>query len=350
MVEDTEPLPEEDAVPIINVGGLEPVFSPSGRRTRSSVDEEVDETPSRGEEAPKRQEAAIEDERPANLVNFSDQELYEENPAWRFSKGRPRFLRRSPAGMVSAAPPSATAPWAATASPYAPPPAPAPYAPPPRMRLHLHLPLCARLVRRPRRQRPLRRILVRARPGPQGESVLANSLKESVAAQIWVVDQLFEEMKELSRRIDQKNAPQPQPLPPIVVNQQPGAPQGAPQRPDHHGPPRRAAGGGPSPVRGQRRFRRGRDAAAAIWGSGSLSVNGPRPGQPRGGSSVGTGSCGTDGRGLGCRWGSAWRCPRADAGGRRGGGVSSSSKASLAAYRGRPSTGCAPGRSMMIGR
>ncbi len=53
--------------------------------------------------------------------------------------------------------------------------------------------------------------------------MLANSLKESVAAQSKVVDKLFDEMKELSRKVDERKAPQ-QPMPPIVVNmQQPGA-------------------------------------------------------------------------------------------------------------------------------
>ena len=59
---------------------------------------------------------------------------------------------------------------------------------------------------------------------PQGESVLANSLKESVAAQSKVVDKLFDEMRELSRKIDQKQAPQQQALPPIVLNMQQGNP------------------------------------------------------------------------------------------------------------------------------
>ena len=59
--------------------------------------------------------------------------------------------------------------------------------------------------------------------------MLANSLKESVSAQSKVVDKLFDELKDLSRKIDEKRQA-PQPLPPIVVNMQsPGAaPPGPP--------------------------------------------------------------------------------------------------------------------------
>ena len=75
MIEDMEPL-EEDAVPIINVGGLEPVFAVREVDEELQL-EEVDETVQ--EEA-----VSIEDERPPNLVNLlKDQELYEENPALR---------------------------------------------------------------------------------------------------------------------------------------------------------------------------------------------------------------------------------------------------------------------------
>jgi hypothetical protein len=63
---------------------------------------------------------------------------------------------------------------------------------------------------------------------PQGESMLASFLKESVAAQARVVDKLFDEMKVLSRKIDEKKQA-PQQMPPIVVNmQQPGFSQAGP--------------------------------------------------------------------------------------------------------------------------
>ena len=73
MIEDLEPL-EEDAVPIINVGGMEPVFA---------VREEDEELKLEEVEEPVQEETiAIEDERPPNLVNLlKDQELYAENPA-----------------------------------------------------------------------------------------------------------------------------------------------------------------------------------------------------------------------------------------------------------------------------
>jgi hypothetical protein len=63
---------------------------------------------------------------------------------------------------------------------------------------------------------------------PQGESVLAQSLKESVTAQSKVVEKLFDEMRDLSRKIDEKR-PQ-QPMPPIVLNMQQGG-GGASSRP-----------------------------------------------------------------------------------------------------------------------
>ncbi|MGA2479153.1 MAG: hypothetical protein ABSG63_10440, partial [Spirochaetia bacterium] len=54
---------------------------------------------------------------------------------------------------------------------------------------------------------------------PQGESVLANSLKETVSAQSRVVDKLFDEMKELSRKIDERKQA-PQQMPPVILNMQ----------------------------------------------------------------------------------------------------------------------------------
>ncbi len=83
MIEDFEPL-EEDSVPIINVGGLEPVFAVR------EVDEELqlEEV----EESIPEDAVSIEDERPPNLVNLlKDQELYEENPALQMFEPPPRF-------------------------------------------------------------------------------------------------------------------------------------------------------------------------------------------------------------------------------------------------------------------
>ena len=83
MMEDMEPL-EEEAVPIINVGGLEPVFAVREVDEELKL-EEVDE--SIQEDA-----VSIEDERPPNLVNLlKDQELYEENPALSMFEPHPCF-------------------------------------------------------------------------------------------------------------------------------------------------------------------------------------------------------------------------------------------------------------------
>ncbi len=52
---------------------------------------------------------------------------------------------------------------------------------------------------------------------PQTESLIANSLKESAAAQSKIVDKLLDEMKSLSRKVDEKSQYPPQ-APPIIVN------------------------------------------------------------------------------------------------------------------------------------
>jgi hypothetical protein len=59
---------------------------------------------------------------------------------------------------------------------------------------------------------------------PQGESVLAQSLKESVEAQQKVVDRLFDELRDLSRKIEQR---QPPSILPITLNLQQAAAGGA---------------------------------------------------------------------------------------------------------------------------
>jgi hypothetical protein len=131
---------------------------------------------------------SIEDERPPNLVNLlKDQELYEENPALEMFEPPPAFPSQQPRGGQPGAP----------AAPQQ--PQPAQIAQPAQLTL-----------------------------SPQGESVLANSLKESVAAQSKVVEKLFDEMKELSRKIDERKSPGP--VPPIILNMQAGAGE-SPRRP-----------------------------------------------------------------------------------------------------------------------
>jgi Flp pilus assembly protein TadD len=178
MLEDAEPL-QEDAVPIINVGGLEPVFAVSEVDEELQL-EEVDE--SIQEDA-----VSIEDERPPNLVNLlKGQELYEKNPALEMFEPQPQLPSQQPRGAQQQ-----------QGGPQGPPVVPAPAQP-------------AQLTL-----------------SPQGESVLAQSLKESVAAQSRVVDKLFDEMRDLSRKIDERR-PQ-QPMPPIVLTMpQGGAPSPRP--------------------------------------------------------------------------------------------------------------------------
>jgi hypothetical protein len=123
---------------------------------------------------------------------LKDQELYEENPALEMFEPPPALPSQQPRGAPQ--PPS---PPQQQGQPQQPQPA--------------QIPQPAQLTL-----------------SPQGESVLANSLKESVAAQSKVVEKLFDEMKELSRKIDEKRSAAP--MPPIVLNMQAGAGQ-APQRP-----------------------------------------------------------------------------------------------------------------------
>ncbi len=189
LIEDMEPL-EEEAVPIINVGGLEPVFAVREEDEELKL-EEV-------EEQVHGEEVAIEDERPPNLVNLlKDQELYAENPALEMFAPQPPLPSQAPRQPAAAAPP-----------PQLPPP-PAPATAP---------------------QQPMAL-------SPQGESVLANSLRESVSAQSRVVEKLFDEMRDLSRKMDDRRAPSG-PVPPIVVNMQSAQPARSPIVMDlpHSGP------------------------------------------------------------------------------------------------------------------
>ncbi len=133
MIEDIEPL-EEEAVPIINVGGMEPVFAV--RETDEELQlEEVDE--SIPEES-----VSIEDERPPNLVNLlKDQELYEENPALQMFEPQPQLPSQQAWGQQG--PALMGAPPAFSPQPYQmQPPLPAPR---PRPRRPLRLPRPRRL-------------------------------------------------------------------------------------------------------------------------------------------------------------------------------------------------------------
>ena len=73
MLEELEQV-NDDEVPIIDIGGKEPVFAVSEESEDLKLDETEEEQP----------DVPIDDERPPDLVNLlHDQELYEENPAWK---------------------------------------------------------------------------------------------------------------------------------------------------------------------------------------------------------------------------------------------------------------------------
>ena len=232
LIEDMEPL-EEESVPIINVGGLEPVFAVREVDEELKL-EEIDES-IQDETVP------IEDERPPNLVNLlKDQELYEENPALQMFEPQPQLSSQQPRGVAGSAGGGREGPapgggyggaggggggygagYGGPGGAYA-----------------------------GAGGGPVEGVAVggggaggaggsgaegagskgsAAQGQPflsvQGESVLATSLRESVSAQAKVVDKLFDELHELSRKIDEKRQPAPaEQLPPIVLNMQsPGA-------------------------------------------------------------------------------------------------------------------------------
>ena len=122
MIEDMEPL-EEDDVPIINVGGLEPVFAVN------EVDEELQLEEI--DEAVHEEAVSIEDEHPPNLVNLlKDQELYEENPALQMFEPQPVLPSQQPRSPTPQQQPQQYAPPAPFPQ-QAPPPPQAAYPPSP---------------------------------------------------------------------------------------------------------------------------------------------------------------------------------------------------------------------------
>ncbi len=181
MLEEIGPL-EEDSVPIINVGGMEPVLSVEEVPEILTVEEK--------EDLPE-ETVAIDDERPPNLVNLlQGQELYEENPALQTFQPPPQLPSQSGRGPGGGLPGTGM-------------PTGAPAAPPTQVIQHILQ--------------------------PQGESVLAQSLKESVEAQSRMVDKISRELSDLSCRIDQR----PQIVPVTVTMNQP---QQAPPPPSYMRP------------------------------------------------------------------------------------------------------------------
>ncbi len=272
MIEDLEPL-EEEAVPIINVGGMEPVFAV--RETDEELQlEEIDE--SIPEES-----ISIEDERPPNLVNLlKDQELYEENPALQLFEPLPQLPSQRPRGQQQDAVPMA-APAALPAAPAQPlqsqPPeaAPPPPAPLPPQQSQLTL-------------------------SPRTESLIANSLKESAAVQAKIVDRLFDEMKSLSRKVDERNQGPPQALPIIVSMPRPESMQPGPSPPKPIAIDPRGAGPQTAGRQGERPQADGlpRYAAADLDEEPDRHPRRRRTDLPRGEMPAEQGASGTDGPDL----------------------------------------------------
>ncbi len=197
MLEELEQV-DEDEVPIIDIGGKEPVFAVP----EESEDLKLGET---DEEAP---DVPIDDERPPDLVNLlHDQELYEENPAWKpfqpFSPGQAEPSKPSP----PAAPPH---PFSFAAGPPpgpfipaqpAPPYPPSAYAPP-------SAPYAGD-----------------ARQGP-AEAGMPASLRQAFDAQQRMVDRLSDELRDLSRRIETRPPEMPAPT---GMPAAPAGPEAAPE-------------------------------------------------------------------------------------------------------------------------
>ena len=174
MLEELEQV-DEDEVPIIDIGGMEPVFAVP----EESEDLKLGETE---EEAP---DVPIDDERPPDLVNLlHDQELYEENPAWKpfqplsSGQGEPQKPAQPPARPTRSPSPRRRLPG--RSSPAASPPPFPQYAAP-------------------------------ARPSRQEEAAVPPSLMQALDAQQRMVDRLFDELRDLSRRVDERPRAMPAP-------------------------------------------------------------------------------------------------------------------------------------------
>jgi tetratricopeptide (TPR) repeat protein len=197
---DELPKIEEDEVPIINIGGAEPVLK------IEEEEEELDLAEVEEEEVPPDEKAVeLEDRRPPSLLNLlKDQDLYEENPDWRGYQP-PAFQ----SGGAPAPPPGEAAP--------AEPPSPQ------------QLAQGAHAEAEPER--------------PSGEEVLAESLKDSVQAQREMIADLARELKDASRQLQARSqfmpvpVPMPRPMPapaaapppPLVPEQPPVEAEGLPR-------------------------------------------------------------------------------------------------------------------------
>jgi hypothetical protein len=183
MLEELEQV-DEDEVPIIEIGGKEPLFA----IPEESEDLKLGETE---EEAP---DIPIDDERPPDLVNLlHDQELYEENPAWKpfqplsSGQGEPQ-KGAQPAG-------------AAHPFPFAPAPPPGPFIPaasPPPYSSAASPP-------------PFTQYAAPARPSRQEEAAIPPSIMQALDSQQRMVDRLFDALHDLSRRVDEQPRARPTP-------------------------------------------------------------------------------------------------------------------------------------------
>ncbi len=161
-------------MPIINVGGMEPVFAVREQDEELQLEE--------ADEQVQDETIHIEDERPPNLVNLlKDQELYEENPALEALREQPPLPSAAEAAGAQARPSLQPTP----------------------LPIPLSIPVPQFIP-----QTVAAAPAAQAAPlSPQGEGVLAQSLRESVEAQRRVVDRLFDEIRELSRKVDSRQPP-----------------------------------------------------------------------------------------------------------------------------------------------
>jgi tetratricopeptide (TPR) repeat protein len=199
---DELPKIEEDTVPIINIGGAEPVLR---------IEEEEEELVLAEEEEkiipPEEKSVEIEDLRAPSLLNLlKDQELYDENPSWK-SFQLPQAFQDS--GGPGAAPQQA-GPARAEAPPEA---GPAPSA--------------AGTEAGPSPSAAGTEAGEKA-ARPSGEEVLAESLKDSMQAQREMITELAQELKDASRQLQARSQLMPMPMPMPMPTPYPGMPGAVP--------------------------------------------------------------------------------------------------------------------------
>jgi hypothetical protein len=189
---DEMPRLEEDAVPIINIGGAEPVLRIEEEEEELDLAELEEKKP-----PPEDKTVEIEDQRAPSLLNLlKDQDLYDENPNWKGFQLPPAFQDR---GAPGAASPHAGPPPAAEAA------------------------AAGSAAEAPAAEAPAAEAPAAGFARPAGEEVLAEALRDSVQAQREMISELAQELKDASRQLLARSQvmPIPMPTPPMM----PAAPQ-----------------------------------------------------------------------------------------------------------------------------